>query len=168
MTICEDNDELFDRPFADTTTSFREHYLGQMKRCSDYDLVKFVALGDGGDWAFNIDGRVRYSGPRSFRKAMKEAGEQGKEVRVRVPLFSVEFTTDYSEQGVAFSRVDRGWLIILDDGSVVHHLTSEVTNAINEYMRPLRSLTGSSVARQAIRRLSPTDPMFAERKSRCL
>lgn len=90
MTLCKNDDEYWDRPFADTTALFRDHFRAQKKPGSGYDSVKFVALSDLGDWAFNIDGRVMSSGPRSFREAMKDAKDHGKEVwaRLLIPYMS--------------------------------------------------------------------------------
>lgn len=70
------------QPFQDTNFSFESHLHGQTRKVSSLDAVKFVSFGGFGDWAFNVNGNVLYSGPESFKKAMREAKAQGREVVV--------------------------------------------------------------------------------------
>lgn len=84
VTLYEDED-WYDQPFTWSTISFQEHLRGKTRHLRNFDAVKFVALGTSGDWAFNVDGKVLYSGPASFKKAMKEAKDQGNEVLVGAP-----------------------------------------------------------------------------------
>lgn len=85
LTILVDGSEM---PFADTYATFSSHFYGNTKRVLSYDKVKFVALGQLGDWAFNVDGKVYYSGPESFKKAMRRAKSAGREVVASKHLFS--------------------------------------------------------------------------------
>lgn len=75
---------LKDQPFGKASTSFQDHLRELMERFSDYSDVTFAALGGSGHWALNVGGSLRYCGPLSFNKAIREAKDSGKDIVVRV------------------------------------------------------------------------------------
>lgn len=85
MTLHDDDEEeRYEEPFMNASTSFEQNIRGQTRLLRNFNAVKFVALGGSGDWAYNVDGKVFYSGPPAFRRAMRQAQDRGRQVLVRV------------------------------------------------------------------------------------
>lgn len=84
MTLYDDDEEeWYDDPFVDASMSFEQNIHGQTRLLRNFNVVKFVALGGFGDWAYSVNGKVFYSGTPSFRRAMRQAQDRGRQVLVR-------------------------------------------------------------------------------------
>lgn len=84
MTLYDDSEEeSYDDPFVNASMSFEQNIRGQTRLLRNFKVVKFVALGGFGDWAYNVNGKVFYSGPLSFRRAMRQAQDRGRQGLVR-------------------------------------------------------------------------------------
>lgn len=70
------------RLFSNTSGAFDGNFRGHTKTILSFDAVKFVSLGNGTDWAYNVDGTTLYCGSPSFRKAIRTAKAQNNEVSV--------------------------------------------------------------------------------------
>lgn len=76
------NDDI--EPFCDLSrgSTLDAHIAFQQKYMSNFDDLKFIALGSGRDWSCNIKGRVSSGGPPSLKRAINTARNRHKEVLV--------------------------------------------------------------------------------------
>lgn len=141
MTLYDDDEEdWYDDPFVNASMSFEQNIRGKTRLLRNFNAVKFVALGGSGDWACNVGGRVFYSRPPSFRRAMRQSQDRGREVLVSFMTSAEDSLIHVSSQNVAFSCVTREWVIILDDGSIESCLSADVASAVREHMKVRHSL----------------------------
>lgn len=82
--VCVDQDGgRFTFEQVDYSGAFSHRLDSKFDVVDSFDEIEFVALGEGGDWAFGVNGRVEHRGSNSFRNCVSEGRRSGKIILVR-------------------------------------------------------------------------------------